>query len=302
MDNNLIKKIEELNLEIINIKKSKEYQKGKDLIKMKSMIKTFKFGEVFNKFFNRKKMLKLNAHGEVENDFKFDSVSEGRPKIVVYTAILGDYDNLKEPLLKLDNIDYVAFLDNNLNYETQWNIKKIPENIKELKNNTLINRYIKFHPSELFKNKDYEYAIYIDGNIKVISDLTSMTYSINKSIGISLHKHQFRDCIYNEVEACRLLKKGNYKLLKEQVEGYKKEGFPNNYGMLEGTVIVSDLNSDKATNLLNNWWEEFKNSESLRDQIALPYILWKNNIKIDEVANLGNNLYKNPKIRVYLHE
>lgn len=302
MYDNLIEKIEELNLEIINLKKSQEYQKGKDLIKLKSMIKTFNFGEIFSKFVNRKKILKLNAHEEMENDFKFNLTSNERPKIVVYTSILGGYDELKEPLLKLDNIDYVAFLEEKVDYETQWNIKRIPENIKKFENNTLINRYIKFHPSEIFKDDIYDYAIYIDGNIKVISDLTSMTYSINKDIGISLHRHQFRDCIYNEIEACRLLKKGNYKLLKEQVEGYKKEGFPNNYGMLEGTVIVSDLNSDKATNLLNNWWEEFKNSESLRDQIALPYILWKNNIKIDEVANLGNNLYKNPKIRVYLHE
>ena len=300
MEKEFIEKIEELNLEIINLKKSKEYQKGKDLIKLKNMLKNFKFVEIFNKFSNRKKMIKLNAHGELENDFKFDFISDKKPKIVVYTAILGGYDDLKEPLLKLDNIDYVAFLDKNLNCETQWNIKSIPENIKELKNNTLINRYLKFHPSELFK--DYDYAIYIDGNIKVISDLTSMTYSVNKEIGISLHKHQYRDCVYNEIEACKLLKKGNYKLLKEQVERYKAEGFPNNYGMLEGTVIVSDLNNDKATNLLNEWWEEFKNSESLRDQIALPYVLWRNNIRIDDVGNLGNNLYKNPKIRVYLHE
>ena len=300
MEKEFIEKIEELNLEIINLKKSKEYQKGKDLIKLKNMLKNFKFVEIFNKFSIRKKMIKLNAHGELENDFKFDFISDKKPKIVVYTAILGGYDDLKEPLLKLDNIDYVAFLDKNLNCETQWKIKSIPENIKELKNNTLINRYLKFHPSELFK--DYDYAIYIDGNIKVISDLTSMTYSVNKEIGISLHKHQYRDCVYNEIEACKLLKKGNYKLLKEQVERYKAEGFPNNYGMLEGTVIVSDLNNDKATNLLNEWWEEFKNSESLRDQIALPYVLWKNKIKIDDVGNLGNNLYKNPKIRVYLHE
>lgn len=300
MEKEFIEKIEELNLEIINLKKSKEYQKGKDLIKLKNMLNNFKFVEIFNKFSIRKKMIKLNAHGELENDFKFDFTSDKKPKIVVYTAILGGYDDLKEPLLKLKNIDYVAFLDKNLNCETQWNIKSIPENIKELKNNTLINRYLKFHPSELFK--DYDYAIYIDGNIKVISDLTSMTYSVNKEIGISLHKHQYRDCVYNEIEACKLLKKGNYKLLKEQVERYKAEGFPNNYGMLEGTVIVSDLNNDKATNLLNEWWEEFKNSESLRDQIALPYVLWRNNIKIDDVGNLGNNLYKNPKIRVYLHE
>lgn len=302
MYDNLIEKIEELNLEIINLKKSQEYQKGKDLIKLKSMIKTFNFGEIFSKFVNRKKILKLNAHEEMENDFKFNLTSNERPKIVVYTSILGGYDELKEPLLKLDNIDYVAFLEEKVDYETQWNIKRIPENIKKFENNTLINRYIKFHPSEIFKDDIYDYAIYIDGNIKVISDLTSMTYSINKDIGISLHRHQFRDCIYNEIEACRLLKKGNYKFLKEQVEKYKKEGFPNNYGMLEGTIIVSDLKSEKAINLLNDWWEEFKNSESLRDQIALPYVLWKNNIKIEEVAKLGNNLYKNPKVRVYLHE
>ena len=41
---------------------------------------------------------------------------------------------------------------------------------------------------------------------------------------------------------------------------------------------------------------EFVESGSLRDQISLPYVLWKNNINIKQVSTLGNNVYQNSKL------
>lgn len=302
MEEEFLKKIEELNLENIKIKGSKEYKTGKDLINLKEMLKSFKFNKLISKFIARKMIYKYNAHGELENDFKYDksSISKEKPKVAVYTCITGKYDNLIQPFTKFANIEYIAFTDNLQQATNDWNIKDIPENIRKLKNNILINRYIKFHPHELFSDK-YDYSIYIDGNIKVISDLTNMIYGINNKTGLAFHRHQFRDCIYNEIEVCRLIKKGNYAKLKEQIEQYKKEGFPSRYGLYECNVIACDLKNDNAKQLLNSWWDEFKNSQSLRDQIALPYVVWKNGYKFNDIGSLGNNVYKNPKIRIESH-
>lgn len=303
-ENYLIKKIEELNLEIIDLKESNEYLKGKTVIKFTNLIKKFKFITLFkaiNKKIRKRKLKNYIDYEATENDFVTNLDMNNKPKIVIYTCITGGYDKLISPFLKLENIDYVAFSDNKEDKNEDWTIREIPENIKELKNNILINRYLKFHPYELFEKERYDYAIYIDGNIKVVSDFTDMTYVVNEKTGLAMHRHYLRDNISNEIETCRILKKGNYKKLKEQVNRYKSEGFPDNFGMLECNVIVSDLKNEKGQLLLENWWKEFKNSESYRDQIALPYVIWKQGYKIEDVGNLGKNIRKNGKVRIILH-
>lgn len=305
MENDYINKIETLNLEIMELKKSKEYCLGRKIINIKELIKKGRIDVIIKRALNKKnvkKMAKYNAHGELENNFQFDVSlrKKEKPKIVIYTCITGKYDNLKTPFLKFNNIDYVAFTDNEEKKNSVWNVKDIPENIKDLKDNVLINRYIKFHPNELFK--DYDYSIYIDGNIKVMSDFTDFIYGINDKTGLAFHRHQFRNCIYDEIEACRLVKKGNYKKMKIQTEMYKSEGFPEKFGLYECGVIVTDLKNNVSLKILDEWWKEFIKSEMRRDQISLPYIVWENGYKFEDIGSLGNNLYKNPKFEVIKHE
>lgn len=305
MENNyLLKKIEELNLEVIELKESREYLKGKTVIQLTNLIKKLKFVTLLNKVSKkiRKRNLKnYNDHEEKENGFVSNFNKDNKPKIVIYTCITGGYDRLISPFLKFDNIDYIAFTDNEKDNNTDWEIRDIPENIKKLENNILINRYIKFHPYELFESEKYDYSIYVDGNIKIISDLTDMTYVVNEKTGLAMHRHYLRDNISNEIETCKILKKGNYNKLKQQVERYKAEGLPINFGILECNAIVSNLKNKNAQVLLNSWWKEFKNSESYRDQIALPYVIWKQGYKIEDIGSLGQNIHKNPKLRIILH-
>lgn len=303
MEEELLNKIEELNLENIELKKSQQYKKGDDIMKLIEMVKKFQLAKLVKKQINRKKVKKFNLHGELENNFKYDTslVKEEKPKIAVYTCITGQYDKLITPFLNFENIDYIAFTDNKEEDNKVWQIRDIPEDIKKLQDNILINRYIKFHPAELFK-ENYDYAIYIDGNIKVISDLTNLVYAINNKTGLAFHRHQFRNCIYNEIEVCRLIGKGNYEKMKKQTQRYRREGFPEQFGLYECNVIVSDLKNNEGINILNSWWDEFRNSESYRDQISLPYVVWKNNCLFDDIGSLGNNVYKNPKIRLESHK
>jgi len=294
-----IKKIEQLNLENINLKNSKEYLTGKKIIKIKDSIKKFQIITLMKKICENKRINKYNAHEQLNNDYIVEQSNKVKPKIVVYTCITGNYDKeILEPFLKPSNIDYFLYTDNIQNKSDNWEIRELPEKVVEY-NNILKNRYLKMHPQELFTG--YDYSIYIDGNVKVISDLTDLVYSIKDKTGISMHKHQFRNCIYNEIEVCKIKKKGDYPKMKKQVERYKNEGFPKKFGMLEATIIVTDLKNKNAKVILDSWWNEFISSESLRDQIALQYVIWRNNFKINDFGSLGNNLYKNPKFRVNIH-
>jgi len=255
--------------------------------KLNEKIKTFKC-----------RVLNLSEQ-QVESNNMVYRTYKGKKKIAIYVCVTGKYDEILEPYYIDKNCDYYLFTDQDVKSDI-YTILDIPQDIKRLNNNILINRYIKMNPHKLFGN-EYEYSIYIDGNFQQISDLSAFVNNINDEIGISMHKHSIRNCIYDEAKILKIYKKGNPQYIKNQVEEYKKYGFPTQYGMVEAGVIVTHLKNDIAKKILEEWWEEFLKNNSMRDQLSLPYILWKNNIPIEKMATLGYNVFKNPKIRRVKH-
>ena len=156
------------------------------------------------------------------------------------------------------------------------------------------------HPKELFP--EYDYAIYIDGNIKIVSTISQLISKINDVTGIAIHKHCKQNCIFQEVKVCRAYNKGNYKSMKKQMKRYKKEKFPKNFGMFECNMLISDLKNRKSEEIFNDWWEEYLSSESLRDQLALPYVLWKNNLQFCDIGIIGNNINENYLLKINTHK
>lgn len=296
MDKKNMEVLEKMISDYNSLLHSKEYRIGSKLFEFMNLLKKGKIFTILKEIFIYNRIKKYQVQGEVK--FNIDNTSVIGKKIVIYSCIVGDYDNVKDPLIKTSNCDYVLFTDNHELKSEKWNIQIIPKEImNQYKNNgTLINRYYKLNPHMLFK--DYDYAIYVDGSIQIVSDLSTLVNSIN-SIGIALHKHRLRNCIYDEYKACKILKKGNQKCLKEQIKKYKNENFPKKYGMAECGIIVSDLHNKMAIKIFTDWFSELIITSSLRDQISLPYVLWKKNIAIDKITTLGTNVFQNPKIIVY---
>lgn len=304
----LMKSLEELNLKYIDLQNSKQMRVGRNVLSIKNAIKKLSFSEIILILKKRRgqKLIEKKYPGKrpgdnlkIEDRTKNICHIKSHARVVVYTCIVGGYDNLNDPIFANDGYDFFVFSDKKI-VSNIWKNREIPQDIKRLKDNTLINRYLKMHPFDVFP--EYDYAIYIDGNVSVISDLSPLICIADKGkTGFAMHKHVLRDCIYEEAEACILYGKGNKKRLKEQVDKYKQDKFPQNYGMLEATVIIFNLKNNECQTLMSKWWEEFLKSDSKRDQIALPYILWKNKYKISDVGCLGNNVYKNPKFQVESH-
>jgi hypothetical protein len=303
-DKILIEMLEELNKEYLY---SNDYVRGKFFNYLLNLFKNRKFINFFklillnfsNKIRKNNKLKLEELKVDKKTPLKYTVKSDNNQKIAIYTCITGNYDNVEEPVLLESNCDYFLFTNNKNIKSLNWKIKEIPENILELNNNAKINRYIKMHPKELFE--DYDYAIYIDGNIKLISIISSFISNINEKTGLAIHRHCSNNCIYDEIKSCGAYGKGNYSKLKKQKNRYKKAGFPEQYGMVECNVLVSDLKNYESVKIFDEWWSEYMNSESMRDQIALPYVLWKNNIKICDIGNLGNNVNQNCKFKINTH-
>jgi hypothetical protein len=199
---------------------------------------------------------------------------------VVYTGIFGDYDKLLEPSFKIKNneIDFICLTNNKSIVSKFWDV--IYYNDSKLSNH-MLNRKVKFFPHLYFK--DYDYSLYIDGNIflKKNPKLLLEKYCVNNFL-IALPKHMDRNCVYDEAEMCIRLKKDRVETIKEQMDHYHELGFPKNNGLFENNLILRNHNDLTVIAIMNSWWGQV-NRFSGRDQLSLCFCLWQKKVNPNEI-------------------
>lgn len=271
-------------------------------IALNFLFSLFSFKRILS-FIQSRSLLKKLAKGKKKDltpvFYAKGSFLDVSKKVAVYTCITNGYDNVNNPILIDDDMDYFCISDSSKKTKSIWQHLEIPASASKY-DYAMINRFCKLNPWNIFSA--YDYTIYIDGNIDICSDIRCLcSIAHNSKIGIAMHTHDYRDCIYNEAEACTILKRGNMDAIKTQMAKYRQEGFPEHFGMIEATIIIIDLKNDIAKKIMTEWWCELLQSKSGRDQLSFPYILWKNGFKISDVGCLGNNRRKNPKFRTRKH-
>jgi len=197
-------------------------------------------------------------------------------KIVIYTAIFGDYDSLLIPEVIDPEIDYVCFTDRPRNTYGVWKFKTTPYYNADP---TRTARYVKTHPHELLPG--YEFAVWIDGNVSLRTDIYTYIEKLklaNSPLGMI--PHPLRDCFYEEAKECILRQKDSNTLINKQVEQYKKVGIKEKSGMYETNFMVIRLSDLNTKSLFNVWWEQIEKF-SRRDQLALSYA--RESVKIETV-------------------
>lgn len=202
-------------------------------------------------------------------------------KKVIYTCITGSYDNLIQPTYYNSTFDYICFTDvKSLLKQKQigiWKIEKL--SFSEL-NNTKNARWHKTHPHILFKN--YEESIWIDANADIkTSYLFETIETANKNILIPLHFK--RDCIYEECDICE----SSHKDTNENIEKIRKilhaNNMPKRYGLHETNIIYRKHHDKDIIKLMEDWWDCIE-KYSKRDQLSFSYVLWKNNIRVEDIS------------------
>lgn len=206
-------------------------------------------------------------------------------RIAIYTCITGDYDRLFDvsTVSDYDRYDWICFTDNKDIKANGWTILPIPDDL--LKNsflsNVKIQRLIKICPHTYLS--DYNYTMWIDANIRIISDVSSIfaDYGLDGDIQFWTRKHPIRTCLYDEAVACIKLNKDKPDIINNQVNGYKKENFPKKYGLYETGIIIRK----KCKHVIchANIWAAELLVKSHRDQLSLTYAKWKTGLTIGEM-------------------
>ena len=217
-------------------------------------------------------------------------------KIAVYTAVFGNYESIHEPDILPDNIDYFIFTDVEIPKQSRW--KKRECEFLEGLSSAEKNRYVKMHPHLFFP--EYEYSIYVDGSVQILSDLTPLTKRIGR-LGFSMHMHSARNSVYDELKAAKITRRITDTSYDKCVDFFRLQGVPDNNGLAECGVIARSHMDSCCIKIMEEWWQAYKEIIN-RDQICLSYVLYTNKVNIDEINLLGSNIYNNPLFKILIHK
>src|SRR5205814_5569035 len=80
--------------------------------------------------------------------------------------------------------------------------------------------------------------------------------------------------------ACIELEKDDPAVIRRQIEQYRSEGMPENYGLAAGTVLMRRHRDAAVIGVMEAWWAEIM-QHSVRDQISLPFVAWRATFPLD---------------------
>ena len=185
--------------------------------------------------------------------------------VVVFTCIFGDYDELNDPLIVDESIEYVCFTDNPKIKSNIWDVRIIKPCIQNDSHKS--SKFVKICGHKFLQG--FDYSLYIDGNmiLKTAPDIPSILNG--KAIAVEIHPS--RNCIYDEVSACDRLKKDSLFVMNKQIKEYQSLGFPAHAGLFECGVLARDWRNQEMINLCEIWWQHVL-VYSKRDQLSFPFV------------------------------
>jgi len=178
---------------------------------------------------------------------------------VVYTALFGRYDQLA-PAATIPGVRFVLFTDGPA--VAGWEcLRPFPTEATYRREN----RKYKIRPHLLFPHA--EWTLYHDANLPLTVDPRKIVASCRG--GLNLYRHPWRSCAYEEAKAVR--GQASATGLSTQLQRYRQAGFPANFGLYCGGFLIRN---HEANEFNEAWWEEYQ-AGCCRDQVGLPYALWR---------------------------
>lgn len=190
--------------------------------------------------------------------------------MLVYTAIFGPYDFLKEPEFRPDDLEFVCYTN-----QTPEALQQRPNSVWEL-------RGVDVEDSELWAarrlkhNPPVKESLWIDGTVHLKKHPSEFIQPQHGNFACFYHTR--RQCVYEEAEAAiaRLEGQGRRdesERVHFQRNHYRKIGLPENNGLFETCVLYRRMD-EQLQRFQERWWREMLDWSS-RDQIALAKVSWQ---------------------------
>lgn len=184
---------------------------------------------------------------------------------VCYTALFGNYEELKTPKVVTPGWDYICFTDQEIT-DPVWQIVKVPLDGRNPQKLSRMYKIVIF--------KVWEQSIWIDASFLINTDLNAWWNKFFKK-GFSASRHPIRNCIYAEGEHCIKINRGAAGIA-EQLAEYKTLGIPRNNGVITSGLLMRE-NTAEVIALCNQWWKETA-THSIRDQVSFGKVSLGSNV------------------------
>lgn len=219
-------------------------------------------------------------------------------KKLIFTFIIGDYDNLKTPNVISDGWDYICYTDNKSLTSDIWEIRDIHTIEKQISCNKRKTSMIKLNSSR-YVDDVYDLSISIDASMVINTNLDVFLSENgwNETCDVMLNKHPLRNCIYVEANAINASKKDYIDNTKNHVDILKQNNYPTNNGLYSGGYIVR-RNTKKVNNFFSWLTNLYCVLPSKREQMVINYGLWLYNMEHQSVTIKTTNwvnVYKTKK-------
>ena len=152
-------------------------------------------------------------------------------------------------------------------------IIKVKPEFKDSRKQARMNKWL------VHKYINANYSLWIDSNVIIKVDINSLIEKYLSDADIAICLHGIRNCIYKEAEVCRKHHLDYAEVIDKQMEKYKSEGYPENNGLYETTVILR-RHTKEIEKLNEAVWNEICNG-SIRDQLSFDYVVWKLGIRVN---------------------
>jgi hypothetical protein len=182
--------------------------------------------------------------------------------LVFYSCLVNHRDSIKRIEYRETDARYVVFSNQNM-YAPGWEVRPLVWTSPDA---TRTARYHKHHPFELFP--ECEVAVWLDMTHWAYQSIIPL---LKSGEDLLLMKHQERSLVAEEVEACAGLDVTS--VMKSQYDSYKCDGFKDDVGLYSTSCMIR-RNTECGKKLSSMWWAEIE-KWSKRDQLSLPYCLWK---------------------------
>jgi hypothetical protein len=194
-------------------------------------------------------------------------------EIVLFTAVFGQPDVLFDPMLPLPEVEKICFTD--LEFMGQSRYRMVQVDLDELPP-AKRNRRVKIFWPEIFDS--YDYSLYVDSTAEVLADPRDLIQYLEPGSDIAMFRAAQRDCLYREAIECVRLGLDDPGLIRQQVAKYRGEGLLPPTGLWAGTAILR-RHTPAMREFAQVWWREVEQF-SCRDQISLPYVIWKTGARV----------------------
>ena len=187
----------------------------------------------------------------------------------VYTAIVGGYDSIQQPLVIDDRFDYIIFSDSIVDKQIGvWEVRHIDYyNDIQVK----IARYVKTHSHTLLA--EYKATLWVDASVLIKSNYLyqRVVELCDQNDVIATLVHPDRNCIYEEMFAVLSYRYEIEDVILRWGKFLRKDNYPSHNGLSE-TRILYRRNIDIVGKMNELWWGYIE-KYSRRDQLSFNYVL-----------------------------